>query len=749
MRRPLCYICVAFVVSAFFYLTMCPLPENTVNVENGSRLQILGKVYQKEYRNQTLVLYLNEIQEIHIQKESKKIEKLNEKFIHQIICYMEEAVEPRIGSYVCLEGYVKEFERATNPGEFDQEEYYRILGIELQIREGILLQETEEYSIYRESLYCLRQRLEQIFEQTLSEKDAAKMKAMVLGNKQELDRESKLLFQQSGIAHILAISGVHISILGMGLYRMLKRIRIPIPIAAMICIFLMIAYGDMVGMSSSAYRAIMMFAMNLGAKMLKRSYDMLTALAVAAMGILIEQPLYLFHAGFLLSFGAILGIGYVSEVFAVDMTSVSQNKQKNSLWIMRKVLQALSGSLGILLVQLPILLCFYYQIPVYASLVNLLVIPIMSVLMMLGIVCLICGLFTFGEIGIATSHIAAFGCHVILWMFENVSRLSLQLPWACWTVGRPETIRIVIYYSVILLLVVYHQREKRDGGRISFRLRILLVLCTIVFLTGRTYGELVITMLDVGQGDGIWIETERGKHYLIDCGSTSESKLGQYTLLPFLKYTGTHTIDAVFVTHLDDDHISGIESLLQNEEGIRVKKVILSQAVIKDEVYHSFTTLCEKQGVAYSYMKTGDVFKDGKMTLTALHPDADYQAESRNAYSLVLKLEYDSFHALFTGDVEEDAEETIAEQLGAGWQCHAYKVSHHGSKYSNSKELIDVIRPKVSLISCAEKNSYGHPHTETMQRLQEVDSQILQTAKCGAITIHVKQNTMWIETYIK
>ena len=748
MRRPLCYICVAFVVSAFFYLTLCPLPENTIDVENGSRLQILGKVYQKEYRNQTLVLYLNEIQEIHIQKESKQMQVLNKKCNHQVICYMEGETEPKIGSFVCVEGYVQEFERATNPGEFNPQEYYRILKIDFQLRKGMLLAETEEYSVYREGLYLFRQQLEWIFEQTLSEKDAAKMKAMLLGNKQELDSESKLLFQQSGIAHILAISGLHISILGMGLYRILKRLGIPMPIAVLAGIMLMVAYGDMVGMSSSAYRAIVMFAMNLGAKLMKRSYDMLTALAIAAMGILIEQPLYLYHVGFLLSFGAILGIGYV-EAFKADMTDVSQNKQKNGLWIKGKILQSLSGSFSILLVQLPILLYFYYQIPVYASLLNLIVIPIMSVLMMLGMVCLICGAVSLGGIGIAVAYIAARGCHAILWMIEVMSKLSLQAPWACWTVGRPEMIRIVIYYVVIFLLMVYQQEADRSGGKMPFQLRMLLAICAIAFLTGRTYGELKITMLDVGQGDGIWIETEKGTHYLIDCGSTSENKLGQYTLLPFLKYTGSHTIEAVFVTHLDEDHISGIETLLQNEEGIRVKKVILPQAVIRDEAYRTFISLCEESGISYAFMKTDDVLKDGKMTLTALHPTETYQTASRNAYSLVLKLEYDSFHALFTGDVEPDAEAVIVQQLEADWRCHVFKVSHHGSRYSNTKALLDTIQPAMSLISCAEKNSYGHPHTETIQRLQGVGSQILQTAESGAIMIHVREDDVRIETYVK
>lgn len=749
MRRPLCYICVAFVVSAFIYLTLNPLPENTINVETGNKIQILGKVYQKEYRNQTLVLYLKEIQEIHIQKESKQIQVRDEDKKYQVICYMEEKSEPKIGSFVCVEGFVQEFSSATNPGEFDQKEYYRILEIDFQLRKGQLIAETGEYSSYREGLYRLRQRFEQIFEKTLSEKDAAKMKAMVLGNKQELDAESKRLFQQSGIAHILAISGLHISILGMGVYRVLKRIGIPIPFATMSCVLLMIVYGDMVGMSSSAYRAIVMFAMNIGAKLWKRSYDMLTALAIAAIGILVEQPLYLFHAGFLLSFGAILGIGCVSELFKADMTDMAQNKEKPILWIKGKVIQALSGSVGVLLVQLPIILCFYYQIPIYASLLNLIVIPIMSVLMMLGIICLICGVITLGGIGVAVAYVAALGCHVILSWIEAMSELSLQVPGACWTVGKPETIRIVIYYAIIFFMAINYQTGKREKSNMPSWYQMVLALCVIAFLTGRTYGELKITMLDVGQGDGIWIETEKGTHYLIDGGSTSENNLGQYTLLPFLKYAGSHTIEAVFITHLDEDHMSGIETLLQNEDGIYVKKVILPRAVIQDEAYCDFVNLCEKENIPYVFMEEGDMLIDGKMKLTALHPSAHYLADSRNAYSLVLKLEQEAFHALFTGDVGSDAEEMMMEKIEKDWKCHVFKVSHHGSKYSNIKEWIDIIQPTVSLISCAEKNSYGHPHAETIQRLQEVGSNILQTAESGAITIHVKGDNMWIETYIK
>lgn len=774
MRRPLCLVCVAFVVSVFISLHIVSLPKST-SIEDGSEVVYTGEVYHKEYGYYGLILYLKNVNQVsstnissndlvienNIARDAfEKCTEIDGKTTMQqdglqdmgILCYIEKGKEPCLGSYVLVRGTVSVFHSARNPGGFEQEMYYRIQNIGFAMKNVKILAETSTYSKYYETLYQFRRHMECIFEKTMSDKDASIMKAMILGNKTELDKESKQLYQRSGISHILAISGLHISLIGMGLYKLLKKMRLPVVLAALLAVVVMIMYGDMVGSSASAFRAIFMFALKMGAELLRRTYDMLTALALAAVGILLEQPLYIYHAGFLLSFGAIVGIGCMLDVLKTDTKQIVLNKRiqkrkeyrKNLCW--SKVRESLLGSGSIFLIHFPIMLSVYYEFPIYSFVLNMLIIPAMSLVMTMGLGCIVVG--GMGEafasvlemVCEGVAQILAYGCQVCLRLFELLCEWSIELPGASWIVGEPETWRIVIFYAVVLLLFVGHRYCKytcKNKICMPFAIKLMWILVAVALLTQKTYDGLTITMLDVGQGDGIWIETRTGHHYLLDGGSSSEKKLGEYTLVPFLKQTGTAVIDAVFLTHLDKDHTSGVLELLESDSGIKVHKVVIAKAAIQDEAYEELVSLCRLKQVPIMYAQAGDVLTDGALRLEVLHPTVDYNTDSRNAYSLVMKLEYGEFHALFTGDVEGDGEQLILDSLADNWKCHVYKVAHHGSRNSNTMSLLEEIQPKLAIISCGEDNSYGHPHDETLERLSRVGSKVMVTKDCGAITVEV------------
>ncbi len=748
MRRPLCFLCMAFVVAVFIALKLFPLSlEAPANEDSWGTY--LGKVYQKEYKNGQLVLYLEQVNQV--EDISNLISNKNSKI--KILCYTQVDNEPKIGSTVCIEGKVQSFPTASNPGEFNAAGYYQVLGLSYRLVNASVLKESENYSLYHEGLYQLRRRLEAVYDRLMSEKYASVMKAVVLGNKSELDAESKLLYQKSGISHILAISGLHITLIGMGLYKLLKKCNIPMPLRVAVAIAVMLAYGDMVGMSSSAYRAIFMFVMKLIAELLGRTYDMLTALAVAAVTLVLEQPLYLENAGFLLSFGAILGVGCVLEAIKIN-TNVKRDKRKSEYEYYLKrigagICNSLLGSISIFLVQFPMMLYFFFEFPVYSFLLNLLIIPLMGLLMGMGLLCLLVGGFMFGAGGVLLSEGVAFGCQLFLYGMEWLCKFATDLPLASWIVGRPDAWQMVIFYIVVLLLVSTWRYCKRFESRLRFTgfTKFLWILAAVMLLSKKPVTGLQIVMLDVGQGDGIWIETDTGHHYLIDGGSTSKRQLGKYTLIPFLKYMGTNRLEAVFLTHLDSDHTSGIYELIESEEAIEIECVVIAQAAIRDEAYEELVDLCLKHEIELVHIAAGDRLWDGAMQLSVLHPSVDYVTSSRNAYSLVMSLEYHGFRALFTGDVEADGEAVLVDALEGDGQCsdifgdgrgyHLYKVAHHGSRNSNSLELLEGARPQLAIISCAEDNSYGHPHAETLDRLSTVGSEVMITKDCGAIMIKV------------
>lgn len=219
MRRPLCLVCVAFVVSVFISLQMIPLPKS-LNIEDGSEAIYTGEVYHKEYGYYGLILYLRNVKQVSSTNISSN-DLINKNGVAEdiqhdmgILCYVGEGKEPRLGSYVLVTGMVSQFCSARNPGGFDQEMYYRIQNIGFSMKKTEILAESKTYSKYHETLYQIRRYMESVFEKTMQDKDASIMKAMILGNKTELDKESKLLYQRSGISHILAISGVQYLIFG-------------------------------------------------------------------------------------------------------------------------------------------------------------------------------------------------------------------------------------------------------------------------------------------------------------------------------------------------------------------------------------------------------------------------------------------------------------------------------------------------------------------------------------------------------
>ncbi len=576
MKRPLCSVCLAFVAAVFVYVFSGLPPLDFGGEAEGSRLSVTGELYNKEYKNGSFVLSLKHVKIINseISSFSKQTEQLQNKDDLRIICYLDN------GAFLNPDA-VKLGMRIAVTGD-----YYRALGISFRLFDAQVTAKGSSYSAYHEGLYQLRRYFESVYDTTLSKEDAAVLKAMVLGNKTELDPKSKQLFQRSGISHILAISGLHISLFGMLVYGIFQKLNVPRILAAAFCVVLMTAYGDMIGMSGSAYRAVFMFGMKLLADMLRRTYDMLTALSLAAALMLLEQPLYLRQSGFLLSFGAVLGIGLFSEMVCPDLDRIRCK-------FLRKTAAALCGSLAIFLVHFPILLCSYYEFPIYSFFLNLIIIPAMGVLLVMGLICLACGCA--GGLLLGVAKLAGLICHVILAGFEAAGSNSLRLPFAQWIVGKPDNWKIIVFYAAVIMLYALcaYARKASKTPRASARgvrigvpywYRLIGIILAVSFLSFHGIYDTCVTFLDVGQGDGIWIESISGKHYLIDGGSTSESQIGQYTLLPFLKFTGTSRLDAVFLTHLDEDHISGVRELLEGYEegggasGIRIGRIVIAKA---------------------------------------------------------------------------------------------------------------------------------------------------------------------------
>lgn len=776
MRRPLCLLGLAFVAVLLLKSLLIPRERKDCGAWDRERFTILGVVEGKERKlsqekevsvlslGQVIVLKSDQAENLRqILSHSKKdqspdvgeysIKQLRSDWkknkqslcvsgteeIEGVLCYPE-GEEPAMGSLVLMEGKFYAFSHATNPGEFDAADYYRTLGQQGRLMNAKLLASDGEKDVFLESLYQCRCYLSLLLRACCPKREAAVLGAMLLGEKGLLDEEMKEMYRQNGIIHILAISGLHLSLLGMGFYKLLERLRVPKMVNIILTIAWMYCYGMMTGMGVSVVRAFIMFSMKLAAGLLKRSYDLFTAMTTAALVILIGQPLYLFHSGFLFSFGAICGIGF--------LPAVSGHFPKKP-----KCLRALFTGGWISLSTLPVYLCFYYEFPPYSVLLNLLVIPCMRIVVGSGALTL-----TVAAVFLPLGRLTVRPGIAVLSLYEKYCEICAGLPGKKWITGRPANWQVLLFLAILAALIWFAKRMNR-------RQFFAGVVIAFMILVLRVPAGLELTFVDVGQGDCIYLSEPGGRRILIDGGSSDKSDVEEYQILPFLKYKGASSLDAVFVTHPDSDHENGIRGLLNayEDNGIRIGMLVLPDVAAdsKNENYLSLAALAETKGVPVRFIACGDRISLGKVMLTCMHPQKGYENADTNACSIVLHLTYGEFSALFTGDLEGEGEELVTGRLDCSKQQKALcaereqgghvtllKVAHHGSKNATSDEFLTLTRPQIALISAGRDNSYGHPHKETLERLERQGCRIYQTSESGAVTFFIRRGRVRVEEYL-
>ena len=293
----------------------------------------------------------------------------------------------------------------------------------------------------------------------------------------------------------------------------------------------------------------------------------------------------------------------------------------------------------------------------------------------------------------------------------------------------------------------------------------MLLVCVLTGLRYNINSDMKIAMLDVGQGDSIVMHTKEGMNVLFDGGSTSKKNVGRYTIYTYLKYCGVRSLDYVFISHPDKDHVNGIYELIELcdntfEIGTVVLPGISRAAAVKkqaDDDMSKLERILKNAGINVVYADAGDSIKSGEFSVECMHPCKGYNYESANDYSAVYLVEYGDFSMLMTGDAEKKAEKCIVEDANrmagdAGesarfMSVNILKVGHHGSKGASSEEFLSYVKPENALISCGAGNSYGHPHMETLQRLSGIGAKVYRTDERGEIAVRVRDGSYKIEVF--
>ncbi len=731
-RRPLCILCL-LLMAAIGTADLCGLSwfrERPLTA--GQESQVLGQTViaegilrEKVEKDTSFSVYLDRtiltFQSTTIPIENTKI-------------YMDEKVTFPRGTRLRVRGTLHEIETPRNPGEFDNPIYYETQGIYYTMAEGKVLGYSENPHWYGRLLECVRESLADCLEE-ISGKHAGIFQAILLGDKTDLDTQIRSQYQMAGIVHILAISGLHLSILGTGFFKILKRIGAGNGLAGVLALCVIIPYGVLTGGSVATMRAVIMFLIGIGARITGRSYDLLSSLSVAAVLILLDCPACLYYSGFQMSFGAVLGLGWILPIL---LESFGGSRK----------LEPLLSAAAVHLVMIPLLLYSFSEVSLLGIFLNLLVIPTVSGVLVSGLAGAAAGLCI-----PLLGKILIFPGRCLLALYNGLGALCCRFPFCTWVGGKPEIWQMALYYLLLILLMEVLRRTKRKEQPLKRCGKGVLAgvyLFSLAVLSWRDHSGLRITVLDVGQGDGIVWEKEDGSCFLVDGGSSSQSMVGSYRILPYVKSRGISRIQAAFVTHTDEDHCSGIREILEAQTAyttsVRIERLVLPAWKQKPESYARLEALAIEAQVPITYVKAGDRLKSGKLNLSVLNPGPDFEEEDGNGGSIVLQAEYGEFCGLFTGDIGEEQEELILEQVQP---CSFLKVAHHGSKNSSCEDFLEKIHPVISVISVGEKNLYNHPHPDAVRRLEKWSKELHMTKEEGAVQVWTDGQIMRVKGYLK
>ena len=751
-------------------------------------------------------------------KNEEKYQKRNDLHFQKLILYIpkESTGEgsmplPLPGQICSLKGHFLELSPATNEGEFSLPSYYKGEGISGVFQAKTIELVRGESSPFAKELFTLKQSLGNRIDALFPEETAGFLKSLFLGERSGITLSEKSLYQSAGISHILAISGLHLSLLGGFFYRLLRKIKLSSLLSSLITSFFLFSYFLFTGSSHSAFRALFMLFLRFAAIQLGKGKDLLSQLSFALLFLLWLNPLSLYSIGMQCSFFTLFVFFLLEErpgktVRKKKEKALSKICKKHALGfskhpslllkfpaylsklipcLLSTLPHRLQGSFLFYLALLPLFSLIQFSFPLYAPLLNLLLLPLLPFFFLLGAVSIFLSYLPEQDFLLLRlfSFSSRFLLNLLFQIFHLFMEKSLALPFSQILLGKMQALSVMFYFLLLYLLFFFPKAKTFFPKALKGRLfspclcrvhRIFLsLLLSLGFLLSlplylpKPPKELEIAALDVGQGDG-FVLRKGALVFTIDNGSTSKNLFPEQIFFPYCKAKRIQHIDYALLTHCDRDHISGIQALLEKNPSISLSHLILPASALQDHRYDLLKRLAYNHGADVSYWQKGDelVFSEQGICLSAkktawaenpstskkrgpdtkghqlhircFYPNDSTYIEEANAHSIGCLLEYGHFRMLFTGDMPKEAEEALLEncrETEVSPVVDVLKLAHHGSKTSSCPSFLSETRAKFALFSYGKKNRYGHPHKNTVENCNEYRLFPLETAKLGEILI--------------
>lgn len=554
------------------------------------------------------------------------------------------------------------------------------------------------------------------------EQSGAFMNALLFGDRQQMTFEVEEQYQQFGLVHLLAISGSHIVLLMVIVYFILLRSGVTREIATVCLIFFIPIYMILAGASPSVIRASVTGVLMLIVFMCSIRLSSLDALSITAICMLIFDPYLVFNIGFQFSF-----VGSFALLLSAPLLLESGNGViRNSIYI----------SLISQLVSTPILLYHFGYYSPYSIFLNILYVPFLSLIVLpCSIIVLIC-MPIIPFLAKSFANVLSIGLN----LSNDFLSYCESLPFTRLNFGQTPILLVALYcVSIISVLMVWERRISK--GMMFIFAGIFLFISTghYVYPYFRESGS--VTFLDVGQGDAILIRLPYDQEiYLIDTGGTirlnkeewqrkkHEFSVGNDILIPYLQKEGIKKIDKLIVTHGDADHIGAAQELLSN---ITVKEVVFGRKEQEAILEKAVKKQALEKEVKISEVGEGESWRVNEAEFFVLAPTGKERSE--NNASIVLWAKLGGITWLFTGDLEEEGEKGLVATY-PDLRADVLKVAHHGSNTSSITPFLSAVQPNIAIISVGERNRYGHPHKEVIERFEKMGIEIWRTDKQGAIS---------------
>lgn len=629
-----------------------------------------------------------------------------------------------IGSTIEAVGEYKEIDPADNPGCFDYRLYMRSKGVCVSFKaysfetsdSGKTLPVKIKRYLYhsREEFLC-----------RFDSDTGSFIRGVIFGEKSEIDEEITEEFNENSTGHILAVSGLHVGFL-YGLLRILTgRKRNTMVSAAVIAVIIM--YGEMTMWSPATVRACVVMSISLLSLHFRRSFDLLSSISFAALLTLIREPYQLLNAGFQLSFLAMCGISFLTKPIS-SMTG-----------------EALGVTLSVQAGTLPLVAYSFYKFNPLAVFINIPVILLTSALVPFCILMLMCSMI-FGSFPKA----AVF---VIELISDAVIRINHLLNFDGGFSLKAAGFRAAAVVAVYIILFGlssewFRVMILRTNPRRALKKCMLIILPFIMIGTCLydRFADDEIVFLAVGQGDCTHIRAE-GHNILIDGGGNDIFNVGERILMPYLLYEGEYKTDMALLTHLHADHYKGIAELSEDYP-VGVLGVPADYRGCLEEGSRRFK---DKMTMYINPDTRIDITED--VFIESIWPvvicDEPIAADDSNEHNTVYMIHYKGVKVMVTGDLlEEDELQMVEYYEGTDvLKCDVLKVAHHGSKSSSSEAFLDAASPSVAVIQVGRENFYGHPHQQTLERLEKRRIKVCRTDTDGAAGLDIRHGSIYIDLF--